>query len=218
MFVDGPLVLSGYSFGADVSLCVFDPRITGWYAVAPPLRSGLGRRLRGGDRSSPQAPRGSRARPVQLARRGASHNGRVGAATEVTCIPGADHFLNGRLSHVADGCVDFAALLGMKGRRRCATAFVADLRSRFGRLRARFARQSVLAHPGGALRRPTSVTVTRTVKSGGYGAVTVRVVSGVVARRHREGLRLGELHRVRLTGRKRLAPDLLVKARSALHS
>ena len=39
MFVDGPIVLSGYSFGADVSLCVIDPRIAGWYAVAPPLRT-----------------------------------------------------------------------------------------------------------------------------------------------------------------------------------
>ncbi len=77
MFVDGPLVLSGYSFGADVSLCVIDPRITGWYAVAPPLRTVSAADFRGRDRSPPQAPRGGRARPVQPSRRGASHDGRV---------------------------------------------------------------------------------------------------------------------------------------------
>jgi alpha/beta superfamily hydrolase len=32
-------------------------------------------------------------------------------ATDVTSISGADHFLNGRLSHVAEGCVDFTRSL-----------------------------------------------------------------------------------------------------------
>lgn len=35
---DRPLLLAGYSFGADVSLAVADERIGGWLAVAPPLR------------------------------------------------------------------------------------------------------------------------------------------------------------------------------------
>ncbi len=35
---DVPLLLGGYSFGADVSLAVADDRIAGWFAVAPPLR------------------------------------------------------------------------------------------------------------------------------------------------------------------------------------
>lgn len=34
---DAPLTLAGYSFGADVSLAVDDPAISGWFAVAPPL-------------------------------------------------------------------------------------------------------------------------------------------------------------------------------------
>src|SRR5207302_861787 len=34
---DGPLVVAGYSFGAAVALSVADPRLAGWYAVAPPL-------------------------------------------------------------------------------------------------------------------------------------------------------------------------------------
>lgn len=33
-----PLVLAGYSFGADVALTVDHPRVAGWLAVAPPLR------------------------------------------------------------------------------------------------------------------------------------------------------------------------------------
>jgi alpha/beta superfamily hydrolase len=35
---DTPLLLAGYSFGADVALTVTDPSIGGWLAVAPPLR------------------------------------------------------------------------------------------------------------------------------------------------------------------------------------
>lgn len=35
---DSPILLAGYSFGADVSLTVDDPALTGWLAVAPPLR------------------------------------------------------------------------------------------------------------------------------------------------------------------------------------
>jgi len=33
-----PLVLAGWSFGADVSLSVTDPRLAGWFLIAPPLR------------------------------------------------------------------------------------------------------------------------------------------------------------------------------------
>ena len=35
---DVPLVLVGWSFGADMALTVVDPRITGWVGIAPPLR------------------------------------------------------------------------------------------------------------------------------------------------------------------------------------
>lgn len=35
---EAPLLLAGYSFGADVALTVADPTIGGWLAVAPPLR------------------------------------------------------------------------------------------------------------------------------------------------------------------------------------
>jgi len=36
--IDGPLALIGWSFGADMALGLDDPRITGWVAIAPPLR------------------------------------------------------------------------------------------------------------------------------------------------------------------------------------
>ncbi len=35
---DVPVVLAGWSFGADVALSVGDPRVGGWVAIAPPLR------------------------------------------------------------------------------------------------------------------------------------------------------------------------------------
>jgi hypothetical protein len=110
MFVDGPLVLSGYSFGADVSLCVFDPRITGWYAVAPPLRT-----VSAADFAAATDPRPKHLAVAEHDQFNPPDAARATTAewraTEVTCIPGADHFLNGRLSHVADGCVDFARSL-----------------------------------------------------------------------------------------------------------
>ena len=37
-----PLILLGWSFGADVALSVCEPGIAGWIAVAPPLRFGRG--------------------------------------------------------------------------------------------------------------------------------------------------------------------------------
>ena len=35
----GPgVVLVGYSFGADIALTIVDPRVLGWFLIAPPLR------------------------------------------------------------------------------------------------------------------------------------------------------------------------------------
>lgn len=36
--VSGPIVLAGWSFGADVALSTAPERVAGWFAVAPPLR------------------------------------------------------------------------------------------------------------------------------------------------------------------------------------
>jgi len=91
----GPaVVLFGYSFGADVALGVADPRVLGWFAVAPPLRGDPGLLAAATD-----------PRPKRLAvpehdqfsppARAAEVTSAWPASTVVT-IPGADHFLVGR--------------------------------------------------------------------------------------------------------------------------
>jgi hypothetical protein len=109
MFVEGPIILAGYSFGADVSLCVVHPSVAGWYAIAPPLRTAKTEMVAAGD-----------VRPKRIASaehdqftpfRAACEHTADWANTQVEEIEGADHFLAGRLSVVADGCVAFARAL-----------------------------------------------------------------------------------------------------------
>ena len=94
------LWLVGYSFGADMALAVGDGRVTGWAAVAPPLRFG----------PPPCAAEGD-SRPVLVL--AAEHDQftspdhlRQVAATwpdaTVTVIEGVDHFLAGAAGRVAD--------------------------------------------------------------------------------------------------------------------
>jgi uncharacterized protein len=94
-----PLVLSGWSFGGDISLAVNDPAIAGWFTVAPTLRilepSLL---VAAGD-----------ARPKHLAvpehdefNPAASCRDKVAGwvATTVEEVAGADHYLVGRTAHL----------------------------------------------------------------------------------------------------------------------
>ncbi|HET6954288.1 MAG TPA: hypothetical protein VFI47_28245 [Acidimicrobiales bacterium] len=94
-----PLWLAGYSFGADVSLSVDDPRAAGWVAVAPPLKFG-----------DPPVPGTGDRRPVLLVV--AEHDQysgprRAADATagwpdvSITVVPTADHFLAGATATVA---------------------------------------------------------------------------------------------------------------------
>jgi alpha/beta superfamily hydrolase len=105
-----PLLLVGYSFGADIALSVGDERVAGWVAVAPPLRFGGEPRPAEGDE-----------RPVLVL--AAEHDQfspperlrEVAAAwpdATVTVVPGADHFLAGATGHVAD---EVLAWLGVNG-------------------------------------------------------------------------------------------------------
>jgi uncharacterized protein len=89
-----PLVLVGWSFGADVALSVREPRLAGWVAVAPPLRFVDGDAGVGAD---------GRPKLVALAehdefRAPADAQAVVSAwaATEVAVVGGASHFFVGR--------------------------------------------------------------------------------------------------------------------------
>ena len=95
-----PLILLGWSFGADVVLSVCEPAIAGWIVVAPPLRFGRGAE------SVAQDPR---PKLVVLAEHDefrdaievkAETAGWVNCATAT--IPGASHFFVGRTDRLAD--------------------------------------------------------------------------------------------------------------------
>lgn len=103
-----PLVLAGWSFGADVALSVDDPRIAAWFVLALPMRFADGTR--------PAAAGDPRPKVLVMA----GHDelvdtGAVVAATgdwantSTSVIPGASHFFVGRTDDVvarAVGLVD----------------------------------------------------------------------------------------------------------------
>ena len=93
-----PLVLTGWSFGADVALSVVDDRIDAWYAIAPPLRFATGLDHLAGD---------PRPKLVALAEhdefRSPAEVADVMAgwvATEIEVVGGASHFFVGRTDRV----------------------------------------------------------------------------------------------------------------------
>ena len=99
-----PLVLAGWSFGADRSLAVEDERHAGWFAVAPPLRHA-------GDVAAASDPRPKLlAVPERDQFRSPESAREVVASwtnTELTVVPGADHFLVGRTDRVVELAVEF---------------------------------------------------------------------------------------------------------------
>ncbi len=89
-----PLVIAGWSFGADVTLSIDAARAAGWIAIAPPLRYGLGFADVAAD---------SRPKLVILAAhdefRPAAEVAEITAgwtATTTETVPGASHFFIGR--------------------------------------------------------------------------------------------------------------------------
>ncbi len=106
-----PLVLAGWSFGADVSLAVVDARVAGWCVVAPPLRILRADELLAGPDPRPKrliVPEHDQFRPPD----GARSYVEDWVNTEVAVIAGGDHFLAGRTGQVTDHIVDFLEGLG----------------------------------------------------------------------------------------------------------
>ena len=108
---DVPLTLAGWSFGADVSLSVVHPRIRGWFPIAAPLRilpieaMVAAHDPRPKHFASPENDQFRRPDAVRELTEG-------WAATTVTTIPGADHYLVGRTGMLADLLTEFVGGVG----------------------------------------------------------------------------------------------------------
>jgi uncharacterized protein len=113
LFPDVPLVMAGWSFGADVSLAVVDPAITGWFAVAPPLRILAADQLLAAHDQRPKhlaVPEHDEFNPPERCAPKVAdwHN------TTLDVVPGADHFLVGRTGQLTDALVGFAESLSWR--------------------------------------------------------------------------------------------------------
>lgn len=105
-----PLVLAGWSFGADVALAVDDGRVGGWVAIAPPLRFG--------PEVARSADRDARPKLLVLAAHDEFRDpGEVAATagtwrnTRIEVVAGASHFFVGRTDRVVDLTAGFAGAL-----------------------------------------------------------------------------------------------------------
>jgi alpha/beta superfamily hydrolase len=102
-----PLVVAGWSFGADTALSVLDERLAGWFALAPPFR--FGTEAAGAD-PRPKLlaiPEHDQFAPPSVA---------FGEAedwtnTTIEVVPGADHLCAGRTEQVADLLLAFLRAL-----------------------------------------------------------------------------------------------------------
>jgi alpha/beta superfamily hydrolase len=103
------MLLTGWSFGADVALSVREPRLAGWYAIASPLKF-LG----------DIEPTGADPRPklVALAAHDEVRSPDDVAAemagwtnTTISVVPGASHFFVGRTDQLVELATDQVAAL-----------------------------------------------------------------------------------------------------------
>ena len=91
----GPLVLAGWSFGADLALTCDSPHLAGWFLVAPPLRVLDTSRFKAA--SDPRlkwlaVPERDQFNPPEQAQATVAD----WANAEIHAVGGADHFLVGR--------------------------------------------------------------------------------------------------------------------------
>jgi len=103
-----PLVLAGWSFGADVSLSILDDRLRGWFLIASPLRILPEAAFVASQDPRPKVfaiPENDEFRKPDSLRDYTSGWRNVTVHT----IPGAGHYLVGKTGKVADLLVDFVA-------------------------------------------------------------------------------------------------------------
>jgi alpha/beta superfamily hydrolase len=103
-----PLVLAGWSFGADVSATVTDPRLAGWFLLAPPLHVRPADEFQIASDPRPKllaVPEHDMFRPPDRARDATSD----WVNTTIEAVAGADHFFVGRTAKAADLLVRFVA-------------------------------------------------------------------------------------------------------------
>jgi len=93
-----PLVVAGWSFGADVSLSVVDERLSGWFVVAPPLRWGSYDAAEDPRPKLLAVPEHDQFAPPDVVR----DKTEDWANATVEVVSGADHFCTGRTDKVAD--------------------------------------------------------------------------------------------------------------------
>ena len=90
-----PLILAGWSFGADVCLSVGEPRVAGWFCAAPPLRVVDPTTMVAATDPRPKLlaiPERDQFRPPDAARPIVAN----WPACRIEVVPGADHFFFGR--------------------------------------------------------------------------------------------------------------------------
>jgi uncharacterized protein len=106
-----PLLIGGWSFGADVALTVVDGRLAGWFLVAPPLRVVRLDTMVAAHDPRPKrlaVPEHDEFRPPASAREATAD----WVNTSIEVVAGADHFCVGRTDKVAALLLDFVAGLG----------------------------------------------------------------------------------------------------------
>jgi len=102
---DEPLVLAGWSFGADMTLATRDARLAGWIGIAPPLRFRTDLEAVGRDARPKLLVLGQHdefREPASVVEATADWN-----ATEIDVIAGASHFFVGRTDRVVDAARAF---------------------------------------------------------------------------------------------------------------
>jgi uncharacterized protein len=105
-----PLVLVGWSFGADVALTVVDARLAAWFLVAPPLRVVPVDQMAARNDPRPKLLAIGENDPFRPPASAAEITAGW-ANTEVVTIPGADHFFAGRTVRLSELLVDLAGRL-----------------------------------------------------------------------------------------------------------